>query len=316
MIGRLTGAVVAGVVALPVGLLGLVVTGDHDGPPAGSCRTVSGPGTAAGLDREQTYDARVIIADAARAHLPRRAAVVAVTTALTEAGLRNPPDGDRDSVGAFQQRPSQGWGTPAQLHDVDYAATAFYRHLRGVPDWRRMPVWRAAQAVQRSAVPAAYARNVDSAHRIVRTLAKATCTGSVGHGRGRVAVRWALGQLGKPYRWGATGPDAYDCSGLVMRAWQHAGVTLPRTSQAQWRSGPHVSRGHLRPGDLVFFEPGPTGPGHVGLYLSRGRMVEAPHTGAVVRVSGIDRPDYLGAVRPQPPATDSASRRRDKGESP
>jgi cell wall-associated NlpC family hydrolase len=115
------------------------------------------------------------------------------------------------------------------------------------------------------------------------------------------AVAFARSQLGKPYLWGASGPSAYDCSGLVMAAYRRAGVWLPRVSRAQWDAGPHVGLGGLAPGDLVFFAYNPGDPNtihHVGIYIGGGAMVEAPYSGASVRISSIGRPDYVGAVRP------------------
>jgi peptidoglycan DL-endopeptidase CwlO len=111
--------------------------------------------------------------------------------------------------------------------------------------------------------------------------------GTVGTGRGAVAVAWALAQLGKPYVWGATGPDAFDCSGLTLRAWQAAGVTLPRVAADQYGAGPHVPAADAHPGDLVFFADDPADPAtivHVGIAVGSGRMVDAPFTGAVVRI--------------------------------
>ena len=117
----------------------------------------------------------------------------------------------------------------------------------------------------------------------------------------RRAVRDALAQLGKPYVWGATGPGSFDCSGLVMTAYARAGLSLPRVSRAQWYAGPHVDLIDLAPGDLVFFADDTSNPSsihHVGMYIGRGQMVEAPYTGASVRISSIGRSDYIGAVRP------------------
>jgi cell wall-associated NlpC family hydrolase len=112
------------------------------------------------------------------------------------------------------------------------------------------------------------------------------------------AVAYALAQRGKPYRWGADGPGAFDCSGLTMRAWQAAGVVLPRTAAAQYQTGRRVQRADLRPGDLVFYQSsGPSG-WHVGLVVGRGRMVEAPGAGLRVRTAWIGRGGYRGAVRP------------------
>ena len=120
-----------------------------------------------------------------------------------------------------------------------------------------------------------------------------------------LAVAWALRQVGKPYQWGASGPDSFDCSGLVMAAYRAAGIHLPRTSRQQWYAGPHVSPGELRRGDLVFFAEDPSDPAtihHVGLYVGDGMMVEAPYTGATVRVASVGRDDYIGAVRPTGPS--------------
>jgi cell wall-associated NlpC family hydrolase len=110
-----------------------------------------------------------------------------------------------------------------------------------------------------------------------------------------VAVNAALSQVGKPYQWGGAGPDSYDCSGLTMWAWAQAGVSLPHSSQMQYSATPRVSRSALRPGDLLFFG---SPIHHVGMYVGNGRMVEAPYTGASVRVVSASRSDYVGAGRP------------------
>jgi cell wall-associated NlpC family hydrolase len=119
----------------------------------------------------------------------------------------------------------------------------------------------------------------------------------------RAAVRWALGQLGDPYRWGAVGPDAFDCSGLTSSAYRAAGAGIPRVSRDQWNAGPHVDVTNLLPGDLVFYADDPRNPAtihHVGLYIGNGLMVHAPHTGDVVRVASIWREGYIGATRVVP----------------
>jgi cell wall-associated NlpC family hydrolase len=114
----------------------------------------------------------------------------------------------------------------------------------------------------------------------------------------RRAVRFALGQLGVPYRWGGEGPQGFDCSGLVQAAYASAGVRLPRVAQAQFDAGPHLAAGEpLVAGDLVFFGPSPRDVEHVGIYLADGRMIDAPHTGAVVRIEPLFS-DYVGATRP------------------
>src|SRR5215217_1463091 len=117
----------------------------------------------------------------------------------------------------------------------------------------------------------------------------------------RAAVRWALAQLGDPYRWGATGPDTFDCSGLISSAYRAAGVGIPRVSRAQWGAGPHVAVANLLPGDLVFYADNPADPAtihHVGMYIGAGNMIDAPYTGAIIRITPFLRGDYIGAVRP------------------
>jgi cell wall-associated NlpC family hydrolase len=115
--------------------------------------------------------------------------------------------------------------------------------------------------------------------------------------RAAQAVGFALGQRGKPYRWGALGPHAFDCSGLTWAAWQAAGVTIPRTAAGQLAALPRV-RGRLQPGDLVIYASRGPSHRHVAMVVGRGRMVEALGRGVPVRSTSI-RPGYLGAVRPR-----------------
>jgi peptidoglycan DL-endopeptidase CwlO len=119
----------------------------------------------------------------------------------------------------------------------------------------------------------------------------------------RAAVRWALGQLGDPYRWGAEGPAAFDCSGLTSSAYLAAGISIPRTSLLQWGAGPHPDVAALLPGDLLFYGDDPHNPAtihHVGLYIGNGLMVHAPQTGDVVRIASVWRAGYVGAMRVVP----------------
>ena len=122
-------------------------------PPAAQC---SVPGTTYTLTGEQAGNAETIARVAHDRGLPDRAVVIALATAMQESGLRNLPYGDRDSLGLFQQRPSQGWGTPAQVQDPEYAAGRFYDHLVQVPNWQTGDLTTVADTVQRSAFPLAY----------------------------------------------------------------------------------------------------------------------------------------------------------------
>jgi hypothetical protein len=137
--------------------------------PAPACTLGSGD-TALLLSTDQAEDAATIAAVAKRLALPDHAVTVALATALQESKLHNYPFGDRDSLGLFQQRPSQGWGQPVQLLTPAYAAEAFYRHLTRVNGWESMPVATAAQAVQRSADGSAYAQWEEEARALARAL--------------------------------------------------------------------------------------------------------------------------------------------------
>lgn len=110
----------------------------------------------------------------------------------------------------------------------------------------------------------------------------------------QVAVRTALAQLGKPYVFGAAGPNSFDCSGLTMYAYRAAGISLPHFTGAQIGAGRRVGYADLQPGDLLFF------PGHEGMYIGNGQMVHAPHTGTVVQIvalAGYYQSQFIGATR-------------------
>ncbi|PKQ29874.1 MAG: hypothetical protein CVT60_03050 [Actinobacteria bacterium HGW-Actinobacteria-10] len=112
--------------------------------------------------------------------------------------------------------------------------------------------------------------------------------------RGEV-VDIARRYLGAPYRWGASGPNSFDCSGFTMFVYSQVGVSLPHSSRAQYGSGQRVSRADLQPGDLVFFG---SPIHHVGIYVGGGAYIHAPRTGDVVKISSLSRGDYAGACRP------------------
>lgn len=309
-------ALVAGLLAGTLGVGAAMILAVAPVVPGLHCDPVlraAPPAAPAGLTVEQVQTARRIVDTGRRLGVPSRGLVVALATAMTESRLRPLAGGDRDSAGAFQQRPSQGWGTRSQVVDVGYAAEQFYRHLLVVPSWVDLPVTVAAQAVQRSALPNAYARWEGLAATLVASLGQvADVSGCVAAppdpapdaGSGAQALAWARGRLGAPYRWGATGPDAFDCSGLVLRAYGAAGITLPRTSRDQFRAGRQVARSAAVAGDLLFWASSPRDPAtiyHVALYVGGGQVLEAPHPGAQVRVRALgeaDRDLLPNAVRP------------------
>jgi cell wall-associated NlpC family hydrolase len=113
----------------------------------------------------------------------------------------------------------------------------------------------------------------------------------------RRAIAYATDQLGKPYVWGAEGPDSFDCSGLTSQAWASAGYPIPRTSQEQWRQLQKVPIRQMRPGDLIIYNSDAT---HVALYVGDGLIIHAPRPGRTVTVAGAGTMPILGVVRPDP----------------
>lgn len=269
---------------------------------------VSGP--VKGLSPAQAANASVVASAAmAASHEDPRAVQIALMTAITESRLRNlgPRLGNAGSLGLFQQRPSQGWGTPAQVSDPTYATDTFTQRLLAVPGWTTMAPWAAAQAVQRSAFAngSNYRANWARAGAVLAgVLANGNAQGACGQGSGSLAgpasghglpagyvippgtppkhaavVAFALAQLGKPYVWGAAGPAAFDCSGLTMAAWGSVGVHLLHYTGDQQNEGAPVSPSSLVPGDLVLTpgsdSPAPGVAGHVGIYLGDGLVLSA-----------------------------------------
>ncbi len=154
-----------------------------------------------------------------------------------------------------------------------------------------------AAALQVKSTAKAHAKSTAKAH--AKSTAKTKSSRAARQKvKARVAVAAARKQIGDPYRWGASGPGAFDCSGLVQYAWRKAGVSLPRVTNSQYRSvRKKVSWSKLRPGDLLFFY----GKGHVGMYVGHGRMVHSPSSGKTVRIvtlKGYYRSAFAGAVRP------------------
>ncbi|MGC5052742.1 hypothetical protein ACLQ2S_14945 [Micromonospora sp. DT48] len=170
-----TRAVATGFVVLVlVAAIGMIVVLRQAGeglrlPLAGRACTVQADGEVT-LDSQQMANAATIAAIGVQREMPERAVVVALATAYQESGLRNLAGGDRDSVGLFQQRPSQGWGTPKQIRDPRYAAGKFYAALKKVRGWEDMRVTDAAQKVQRSAFPEAYEKWADESEVLTRAL--------------------------------------------------------------------------------------------------------------------------------------------------
>lgn len=196
------------------------------------------------LPSEQIPHAQTIVATGISLGVPRRGQIVALATAIQESRLRNLTFGDRDSLGLFQQRPSQGWGTPQQVRDPVYASTKFYKGLLDVAGWQQMTVTQAAQAVQLSAYPDAYAQWEPLATALQKAIAatfpgnddsgnNAPNAGSCAsasetsvddipegkapkgytvpkstHPRARKAIVWAMRQLGTPYQWGGSCTNA------------------------------------------------------------------------------------------------------------
>lgn len=126
------------------------------------------------IDTEQAYNAAIIAGVAGRRGLAPRAATIGLATAYQESGLYNLDYGDRDSLGLFQQRPSQGWGSASQVQDPWYASNRFYAALVKIPNWQTGDVNDVAQAVQRSGHPQGYRRHVENARRIASALSGET----------------------------------------------------------------------------------------------------------------------------------------------
>ena len=157
-----------------------------------------------------------------------------------------------------------------------------------------------ARARARAAARAAAAQVVQTQHRSTGGATGAVA-GTVSASTEQQAVQQAESQIGKPYEWGAAGPDTYDCSGLTMWAYAQVGVHIDHYTGYQWQEGVRIATSAMRPGDLAFFATNTSDPNtihHVGMYIGNGEMVEAPYTGANVRISSVWRPDLIGVIRP------------------
>ncbi len=318
---------------LPIALVGwlaltvfastLIATGStSQAGTLSACGTVNRPTTVAiaSLSAEQITNAQTIIAVGRQLHVPEQGWVIALAAAMQESTLHNLPYGDRDSIGLFQQR--DAWGSRTDRLNPVTAATMFFagghggqRGLLQVPNYLSLPVTAAAQAVQVSAFPDAYARWEALARRLVglQSVAGAACTGALTNDGsvGARVVAAAESQIGVPYSWGGGtldgpslgfGPGAntvgFDCSSLVRYAWYHAtGITLPRTASDQAAAVTTVPLDQLQAGDLIFFHSPSDPPGfyhHVGIYTGNGGMIHAPSTGRRVSVvTGVQQPGFM-----------------------
>jgi cell wall-associated NlpC family hydrolase len=300
-------AIAAALVAfliLPVAGLGIAVVAASGGAVAGGgCAGDGGPGGGSQQignqvwSAEQTSNAHTIVALAAARGLPKRAAVIAVSTAIVDSRLENLSYGDTDSLGLFQQRPSKGWGSPAEILNLRTATAAFYDRLVTIPRWQTLQPGVAADTVQNSAHPERYGSQEAAATALVnrfwpgpdtpgpeagpRALVPPVCpddgesniapSGPIDRSAlppdfalpadpaQQKAVAFALGAVGMRYVFGAKGPTAYDCSGLTQAAWAAAGVGVSAGTMTQIHDGVPVSRlADLAPGDLLF-TPGSLG---------------------------------------------------------
>ncbi|MFG1742088.1 M23 family metallopeptidase [Micromonospora chalcea] len=204
---------------------------------------LGGIGPIGDWNAEQVGNAATITTVGMGLGVPPRGWVIAVATAMQESSLINIRGGDRDSVGLFQQRPSQGWGTPEQLHDPRYATTTFYQKLQAVDGWQAMPLTEAAQRVQRSAYPDAYARWEPDAARIVAALTGASA-GPAACGVAVSAQGWALpvqGGVGSGFRTsGRPGHDGVDLivgKGGPIHAASAGTVSVVRCNAVDVRTG-------------------------------------------------------------------------------
>ncbi|MFG2459195.1 heavy metal transporter [Streptomyces sp. NPDC048523] len=181
------------------------VTGGSDGP---SCKVVSGSadGPSYEFTPEQAVNAATITAVGTGRGLPERAVAIALATAIQESGLRNITHGDRDSLGLFQQRPSMGWGTPKEILDPTYAAGEFYKHLVKVRGYQDLPLTVAAQRVQRSGYPEAYAKHEPDAELLAAALTGTSAATLTCDGRQDTTQAARAADTGTQAP--ATGPDA------------------------------------------------------------------------------------------------------------
>ncbi|WP_158849368.1 C40 family peptidase [Saccharothrix deserti] len=276
-----------------------------------SCNASIGPWTGGGeekgrgdadrLTEEQRTTVANIISIGRELKLPPLAWQIAIQAGMTESGLRSLDYGDRDSLGIFQMRPSMGWGTPAQVTNPDYAIRKFYDVLLKLPNWEEQRPGDSAQDVERSAFPDRYHRWEAMAAFLISKEGDVTDPAGCGEGAGEyllasnaagTAIDFTKEQLGEPYLWGGNGPDQWDCSGILVKAFAKAGVKIPRVANDQYMAGgAYLPVREAKAGDLIFWATNPANPvtvHHVAMYLGNDEYIHAPQTGDVVKISKIN----------------------------
>lgn len=232
-------------------------------PRSDRCTVGANGRSSASLDPAQAQNAAIIAAVGLGRRLPDHAVTIALAASLQETQLRNLHYGDRDSLGLFQQRPSQGWGSPAQLVDPTYAATAFYSHLSLIRGWQTMSVRAAAQIVQQSANPEAYAAWEAEARALARALTGEVPAGfacRLRHFDGHVPARSALSSAASKQ----FGSPVLGVSLPTKRGWQAAVWTVA-----------HAFRYHVRSVSFAGRE----------WTIASGRWLDDPSAGPVVKVT-------------------------------
>lgn len=331
-------APVVGIVLLVV-LLITVISGGDDRAAAATCGAAGAvAGTAVDVEAgnlpakvgpysgDQVKNAAAILSIGKQRGLTQHAQQTALMAAMTESTLNNLSGGDRDSAGLFQMRPSMGWGTLAQVTNISYAINLFYERLVKVPGWETKTPGEAAQAVEGSAFPDAYATKSAYAVEMMNALSGvtvstvsqtnegATCTAGAAAGASaggtnnalvageqpatgphaaqiNQVIGFAKQQLGEAYVLGGAGPNVWDCSGLTKVAYAGIGINIDagHSATTQWRNG--VARGQMHP--LSEVQPGDlifwggNDAWHVGISLGGDMMIAAPKVGDVVKIQKV-----------------------------
>jgi murein DD-endopeptidase MepM/ murein hydrolase activator NlpD len=290
-------------------------------------------------DPDQRANAKTIMGVGEGRNLSRRDLKIALMVAMQESHLRNLPGGDRDSLGLFQQRPSQGWGTPSQIMDPVYASNKFYDALEKVKNRNSMSLLDVALAVQRPSKAAYLSKDnyfpgwepaadaflggapSGSSGQLVAAPAMmpAQECAKLNVSDAEIAVQAALSQQGKPYRFSDGAGGSFDVSGLMQWAYDKAGITLPSGALALYQRGAFVAGSAgtsgdaaawqkvLQRGDLLFWGSNPADSktiSHVAMYLGDGKQIDAPQTGATISIKPVPWKlgslSFVGATRPAP----------------